>query len=261
MVEWVQPKEYSRWRFPASDLLNGEKGKKEKGGVRTANPPVEKKPTKKTGIPEPRKKIERSPERKEIGPGRTPIPMPGRGPRTVEEEEAGRQARAELVASVMRQRGQVVPAGYSDRRNRGGEDWRAKAGLNTGAIHTGQLVEEAASTRGIRAIEPPSHAARTQELPRQSDTRALPVSPYAHDSTAEVPSIRRGAIEQMALFDVPRHVGEGNLAAAQTTRQERQATVPASPPPSRQIASLSAYPTPGKLPGDQGVLFRPRRYH
>lgn len=289
MVEWVQPKHYDKFEFPFNSMLGGvtkaidtETGKraaeKNKAAKEAAKAKAKEKPSPSAIKAPPEKPVEKKPQSKarphpgkrgEIGPGPAgpgsdvalrakPGPV---GPRTVADEEAGRQARAELVKSVMDKRNEGK---YSDRRG-----WRNAANLNTGAIHTGVVSEDpravgggrtplALPTRGTASTGILPTIGRTQEIPRVTphdqtiEFDALPTAkkPFAVRTPIPVGSGR--SAEQLSMFHVPGEPVNPSLS----TRQQS----PIAMPSGSRVAKLAARPTPGKKPGDQGVLFQPARY-
>lgn len=273
MVEWVQPKGYQRFepkmpgidpklkaRMGKADTEKTAKTKKAKAApIETPNEfgPTEKAPPKKNTP-------------KAIGPGSRPHEGPTKpalpggpsqralpsGSRTVADEEVGRQARADLVKSVMDSK-------YSDRRHRGWDN------MNTGAIHTGVVTEDPRAVAGGRTplALPTRGTASTGVLPTIGRTGEIPrVTP--HDQTADLQAIRptrtpfamRTPIpvgsgrnpEQLAMFHVPGEPVNPSLS----TRQQG----PIAMPSASKVSKLAARPTAGKQPGDQGVLFQPARY-
>lgn len=284
MVEWVQPKAYQRFSFSGvGDALISKKDGPEKdkpGRERTEKTAKTKsKKAKSAPIETPNEfgPAEKAPPKKNtpkaIGPGSRPHegrPKPGlpegpdrpalpSGSRTVAAEEAGRQARADLVKSVMDSK-------YSDRRQRGSGGW---PNMNTGAIHTGVVTEDPRSVGGGRTplALPMRGTQSTGVLPTIGRTGAIPrVTP--HDQTVELQAVAPARTpfamrtplpvgsgrnpEQLALFHVPGEPVNPSLS----TRQQG----PIAMPSGRQVSKLAARPTQGKKPGDQGTLFQPARY-
>lgn len=318
MVEWVPTKAYARWEPPSLDGLQvkkkGSSAEKAGGKPKPAKPPkgeygrvkegpaaIERRPPIRV---EPKKELDSKPaptprdRQRASGAGPTP-PSPlasvPQGERTVAQEEAGRQARADLVAAAMKDR--------DERKKKYGDRYYRDKDMS---IWTGELVEPWSNTREIRAIHPGSWDSRTQEIPRLSgSTQALPVID-PNETTREIPLVGQGPSralsggsplalesrrprvdrsipsngpipmgstrreireissgrnqEQLSLFHVPGDIRAQNLTAAQAGRSQRQSLVPSSAPAGRQVSKLAARPTPGKKAGDQGVLLQPARY-
>jgi hypothetical protein len=276
-IEWVQPKGYKQyeWQPDLGDEKGGsKKGKPGKARITLYGP---EKKAKAASIETPNEfgPTEKAPPKKNtpkaIGPGSRPHEGPAKpalpegpslralpGSRTVAAEEAGRQARADLVKSVMDSK-------YSDRRQRGSAGW---PNMNTGSIHTGVVTEDPRAVGGRTPLALPTRGtASTGVLPTIGRTGAIPrVTP--HDQTVELqavapartPFAMRTPIpvgsgrnpEQLAMFHVPGEPVNPSLS----TRQQG----PIAMSSGSKVSKLAARPTPGKKPGDQGVLFQPARY-
>lgn len=323
MVEWVQPKAYDRWKPPTIKLAKRPEEQAEKKPA-TKKPTEKKPPTKakgpvkeKTPEPEGRRarphpgkagEIEGPPKEKglvpikDIPPGprvptgpsrpqgsrqftpvaggtdRPAIEAPRARVRTMEDVEASQKALGELVKSVMDQ--QRSEGKYSDRRG-----WRDLGNLNTGSIHTGEIVEpreiggrtplglptrQTASTEQIQRVR--SQMEDTAPI-RRDQTRELPTVGTQHDQTidfqaiapARTPFAVRNPLpvgggrtpEQLAMFHVP----GGAVNPTLSTRQNPPIALPGgSAKPGKRVTKLSARPMEGKKPGDQGTLFQPARY-
>lgn len=304
MVEWVEPKAYTPWEPPKiiPDIKVGRKeADKEDGEKKTKKKSPAKKPSEKApespaptaetrrARPHPGKagEIEGPPKSKGLVPvkdipsgPRVPTgPSRPHGGRTVADAEAGRQALGDLVKTVMAER----EGKYSDRRG-----WRNLGNLNTGSIHTGEIVEPpAVSGRGVPSLEggaaspralPTRQSASTERLQRvqiddtvplrRDQTRELPRVGTQFDQTidfqaiapAKTPFAVRSPLpmgsgrspEQLSLFHVPGEPVNPSLS----TRQQG----PIAMPSGSRVSKLAARPTPGKKPGDQGTLFQPARY-
>jgi hypothetical protein len=252
-IEWVTPKEYDRfkWQPDLGDETGGsKKGKPGKARITLYGP---EKKAKAAPIETPNEfgPTEKAPPKKNtpkaIGPGSRPHEGPAKpalpggpsqralpaGSRTVADEEVGRQARADLVKSVMDSK-------YSDRRQRGWDN------MNTGAIHTGVVLSDTGVMGGRAPLALPSRqTASTDRLPKV-ESRA----PFAMRTPIPVGSGRNP--EQLALFHTP---GEPVNPSLSTRQQSPIALSSGS-----RVSKLAARPTPGKKPGDQGVLFQPARY-
>ena len=284
MVEWVQPKSYQRFELGAA-VTKTAKGIAEAGGKTKSKKSGDKKPggespasieappktpaktQQSKARPHPGKAGEIGPvPPKSLGPGPRGTGPRALGSRTVDQEEAGRQARAELVQSVMDKRNDGK---YSDRRG-----WRNAANLNTGAIHTGEVREQSALPAGGAAPLglPTRQSASTERLQtqgRRDQTREIPRVGSQHDQTIDFQAVKPSRTpfamrtppplgsgrspEQLAMFHVP---GSEPTNPSLSTRQQS----PIAMPSASKVSKLSARPTPGKAAGDQGVLFQPARY-
>jgi hypothetical protein len=273
-IEWVQPKGYDRFEMgkAVTSTVKGVVTAKPLGGKTEKTAKSKKAKAAPIETPNEFGPTEKAPPKKNtpkaIGPGSRPHEGPTKpalpegpslralpGSRTVAAEEAGRQARADLVKSVMDSK-------YSDRRHRGWDN------MNTGAIHTGVVTEDPRAVGGRTPLALPTRGtASTGVLPTIGRTQEIPrVTP--HDQTVEFQAIRPSRTpfavrtpipvgsgrnpEQLAMFHVPGEPVNPSLS----TRQQG----PIAMPSASKVSKLAARPTPGKNPGDQGVLFQPARY-
>ena len=270
--EWVKAKPYARQeiQFKGRPKIKG-RVKAEKS--RPQRPPSEKQrppgkdvaPSTRRGRPTP--------------PGETKTPSGGRRTRRIERPQAPGQDVERGQPRRERQYGhaeRIYPTGLEgDKRARhegpppratpldpgrqfkpiesgrpnviAGEVVREESGLQR-AQNVAYEIGKLAGGANLGAAKASGRAARAHEGKREITAKPNVPDRLALTSRAE-------PLGQMSLFDVPGNRGQDNLASAQNSRTERQASVPPSLAAGRQIGF--ARTNLPKKPGSQGTLIQP----